>query len=92
MKKEKNLHQLRNHKLINYLCDHKRIDLVSVDKKHVIATLSNKCKPSDIKAIIAVVCQLPILQKRDNQQYAIFQRYPEPIPDLKAENEEEHLD
>ena len=42
---------LRNHKLINYLADHRLVSMVSVTKTHVIATLSPRFTPNDVQPL-----------------------------------------
>ena len=67
---------LRNHKLINYLTDHKLIDLVTVSKTHIVATLSPRFTPDDVKPLCDTVGQWPIPRKKGGQHFIIFERFP----------------
>ena len=67
---------LRNHKLINFLADHRLIALVSVSKTHVVATLSPKFTPDDVKPLCDVVGQWPIPRSKGGQKFIIFERFP----------------
>ena len=68
--------QKKNHKLINYLVDHKKIDLVSVTKNHIICTLSPRFTPEDVKPLCDEVGQWPIPHRRGSDNYITFERYP----------------
>lgn len=67
---------LRNHKLINFLVDHAKIDLVSVSKDKVICTLSKTFTPDDVKPLCDAVNQWPTPRRQDGKYYIIFERYP----------------
>lgn len=67
---------LKNHKLINLLVDHSKIEMVSVTKTHVIATLSPKFTPDDVQPLCDQIGQWPMPRKKDNQYYIIFERFP----------------
>ncbi len=67
---------LKNHKLINYLVDHRKIDMVSVTKTHVIATLSRKFTPDDVQPLCDAIGQWPMPRKNDKNYYIIFERFP----------------
>ena len=70
---------LKNHKLIRCLVDHRKIDLVSVDKAHVICTLSPKFTPEDVEPLCNIVGQWPTPQRRNGQNMIIFERFPQPV-------------
>ena len=67
---------LKNHKLINYLADHRKITLVSVNKTHVICTLSDSFTPDDVNPLCDAVGQFPMPRKRTEGNYIIFERFP----------------
>ena len=67
---------LRNHKLINFLADQRLIDMVSVSKTHVIATLSPRFTPDDVKPLCDTVGQWPVPRKKGGQFFIIFERFP----------------
>jgi hypothetical protein len=69
--------QKKNHKLINYLADHKKIELVSVNKTYVICTLSKKFTPDDVQPLCDAVGLWPIPQRRGSDNYITFLRFPE---------------
>lgn len=69
---------LTNKRLISYLCDHRHIDLVSVNKTHIICTCSPKMKPEEVPVILKETgLPMPRLSRDDEQQlnYIIFPRY-----------------
>lgn len=65
---------LKNHKLINYLTDHCKIDLVSVNCTHIICTLSKKFMPSDVDEVYKASGQMPMIQSRNGKRFVIFLR------------------
>ncbi len=67
---------LRNHKLINLLVDHKKIEMVSVTKTHVIATLSPKFTPDDVRPLCDAIGQWPMPRKSGAGNHIIFERFP----------------
>ena len=67
---------LKNHKLINLLVDHSKIEMVSVTKTHVIATLSPKFTPDDVQPLCDAVGQWPMPRRKDNVNYIMFERFP----------------
>ena len=67
---------LRNHKLINFLVDYKKIRLVSVNSTHVICTLSDKFTPDDVAPLCDAVGQFPMPRKSGDGNYIIFERFP----------------
>ena len=67
---------LKNHKLINYLVDHKKISLVSVSKDQVICTLGKTFNPDDVQPLCDAVGQWPLPRRQGDQYYIIFSRYP----------------
>ena len=68
---------LKNHRLINYLADHRLISLVSVNKTHVIATLSPKFTPEDVKPLCDIVGQWPMPRRNGSQYFIVFERFPD---------------
>ena len=68
---------LRNHKLINYLADHSKIQMVSVTKTHVIATLSDKFTPDDVQPLCDIIGQWPMSRRSGNGNHIIFERFPQ---------------
>ena len=67
---------LRNHKLINFLADHRLVTMVSVNKTHVVATLSPRFTPDDVQPLCDVVGQWHMPRKKNGQYFIIFERYP----------------
>lgn len=67
---------LKNHKLINYLVEHPKIELVSVSKDNVICTLSRNFTPDDVKPLCDAVQQWPMPRRQDGKYFIIFERYP----------------
>ena len=67
---------LRNHKLINYLADHRLVSMVSVTKTHVIATLSPRFTPNDVPPLCDDIGQWPMPRKKNGQYFVIFERFP----------------
>lgn len=65
---------LKNHKLINYLTDHKKIDLVSVNRTLIICTLSPKFLPSDVDEVFKMSGQMPMIQSKNGKRFVIFLR------------------
>ena len=61
---------LRNHKLINFLVDHAKIDLVSVSKDKVICTLSKTFTPDDVKPLCDAVNQWPTPRRQEGKAYS----------------------
>ena len=68
---------LRNHKLINVLVEHSKIDPVTVGRYHNICTLSPKFTPDDVAPLCDTVGQWPVPRKAQGKNFIIFDRYPE---------------
>ena len=68
--------QLKNHKLINYLVDHRKISMVTVNATHVICTLSQKFTPNDVQPLCDAVGQWPMPRRLNGNNYIVFERYP----------------
>lgn len=77
---------LRNHKLINYLAEHKKITLVTVNATHVVCTLSPKFTPDDVQPLCDAVGQWPMPRKIDGNYYIVFERYPNEPTQIKKLN------
>ncbi|MBP5376335.1 MAG: hypothetical protein J6Y38_08410 [Bacteroidaceae bacterium] len=67
---------LKNHKLINFLADHSKIEMVSVSKTRVIATLSAKFTPDDVKPLCDAIGQWPVPRRNGGKNFIIFERFP----------------
>lgn len=67
---------LKNHKLINFLADHSKIEMVSVTKSQIVATLSPKFTPDDVQPLCDKVGQWPMPRRDGNRNYIVFQRFP----------------
>ncbi|MBQ6227313.1 MAG: hypothetical protein IJK08_01965 [Prevotella sp.] len=67
---------LKNHKLINFLVDHRKITLVSVNATHVICTLSDNFTPDDVKPLCDAIGQWPMPRKQGDRKYIVFERFP----------------
>lgn len=74
---------LKNHKLINFLVDHRKITMVSVNKTHVVCTLSDKFTPDDVAPLCDAVGQFPIPRKQAGGNYIVFERFPQMPADGK---------
>ncbi len=72
---EKPIKKLTNKRLVNYLMEHSHIDMVTVSKTHVIATVSKKFLPSEVPAMIKVTGQVPRLSSDQDGNYIVFNRY-----------------
>lgn len=68
---------LKNHKLINFLADHSKIEMVSATRTQVIATLSPKFTPDDVKPLCDKVGQWPMPRRIGDKNIIIFQRFPD---------------
>lgn len=77
---------LKNHKLINFLVDHKKITLVTVNSSHVVCTLSPKFTPDDVKPLCDIVGQWPMPRKVEDKYYIVFERYPNEVAQIKNIN------
>ena len=68
--------KLTNKRLISYLVDHKHIDLVSVDKKNIVCTVSAKFKPEEVPQLLADTGQpMPRLTSSDGVNFIVLPRY-----------------
>lgn len=68
---------LKNHKLINFLVDHRKISLVSVNKTHIVCTLSPKFTPEDVEPLCSAIGQWPLPRKSGDNKYIVFERFPD---------------
>jgi hypothetical protein len=68
---------LKNHRLINYLADHRLVEMVSVNKQYVIATLTKRCKPSDFDVMMKEIGQMPQPRRNGDNYMAVFKRFPD---------------
>lgn len=55
--------------------EHRHIEMVTVSKKQIIATVDKSFKPSEVPELIKAVGQKPRLATQDNVNYIIFPRY-----------------
>lgn len=68
--------KLTNKRLISYLVDYKHIDLVSVDKKNIVCTVSAKFKPDEVPQLLADTGQtMPRMTSSEGVNYIVFPRY-----------------
>lgn len=67
--------KLTNKHLVGFLMEHRHIEMVTVSKKQIIATVDKSFKPSEVPELIKAVGQKPRLATQDNVNYIIFPRY-----------------
>lgn len=67
--------RLINKRLVSYLMDERKIAMVTVDKKHVVAQCTKAFMPSDLKPLADHVGQNPKLSTSEGTNYMIFERY-----------------
>lgn len=63
-----------NKRLVALLMDHKKIDVVTVDKTYVVAQVNKKFFPSDLKTLVAEIGQDPKCTTQDGVNCIIFNR------------------
>lgn len=67
---------LKNKRLVAYLMDMpKKIEIVTVDKKHVVAQVTKAFMPSDLPGLVEAVGHNPRLSTQEGVNYIIFNRW-----------------
>lgn len=64
-----------NKRLVSLLMDHKKIDIVTVDKSYIVAQVSKKFFPSDLKELVERVKQDPKCTTQDGVNCIVFNRW-----------------
>ena len=68
--------KLTNKRLVAYLMSHKHIDMVSVDKKNIVCTVSSRFRPDEVQQLLADTGQpMPRLESQNGINFIIFPRY-----------------
>ncbi len=67
--------RLTNKRLVSYLMDERKIAMVTVDKRHVVAQCTKAFMPSDLKPLVEHVGQAPKLSTSEGTNYMVFDRH-----------------
>lgn len=67
--------KLTNKRLVGFLMEHRHIELVTVSKDKVIATVSAKFTPKEVPGIVKEVGQMPRCISENGVNYIVFSRY-----------------
>ena len=67
---------LKNHTLINYLTDHRKIQMVSVTRDVILCELTDKFTPHDVEEVYRTTLQWPVTRRQNGKNYIIFRRHP----------------
>ncbi|MCP3895974.1 MAG: hypothetical protein GY706_15295 [Bacteroides sp.] len=67
--------RLTNKRLVSYLMDERKIAMVTVDKRHVVAQCTKAFMPSDLNPLVEHVGQAPKLSTSEGTNYMVFDRY-----------------
>lgn len=67
--------KLVNKKLIGFLMEHRKIEIITVDKSHVVAQCKKNFMPGDLKPMLDEIGQEPKLTTSGGINYIIFNRY-----------------
>lgn len=67
--------KLVNKKLVGFLMEHRKIEIITVNKSHVVAQCRKTFLPSDLKPMLEEIGQEPKLTTSGGVNYIIFNRY-----------------
>lgn len=67
--------KLVNKKLVGFLMEHRKIEMITVNQSHVVAQCKKNFMPADLNPMIDQVGQSPKLSTQEGTNYIIFNRF-----------------